>query len=234
MKRKGEFMMKAIAVDGPSGAGKSTMVKAIAARLGYVYVDTGAIYRSVGLFASRAGIPRTEIAGLIPRLDEIGVALSYEDGQQKIFLNGEDVTKDIRTPEISLYASAVSALPEVRSKLLSLQRELAKTNNVIMDGRDIGTVVLPDADVKIFLTASAEERARRRYEELKDKGMDVTYDQTLKEVCERDANDENRAVAPLRPAEDAVIVDTTGKNIEESLALLFEVIAKKLCEGEAD
>ena len=224
--------MKAIAVDGPSGAGKSTMVKAIAGKLGYVYVDTGAIYRSVGLYAARLGIAREDVAELIPHLDEIGVALAYEEGQQKIYLNGEDVTGKIRTPEISLYASAVSALPEVRKKLLSLQRDLAKTNNVIMDGRDIGTVVLPDADVKIFLTASAEERARRRYAELIEKGMDVTYEKTLEEVKERDANDENRAVAPLRPAADAVIVDTTGRDIEESLGMFFAVIERKLYDGE--
>ena len=224
--------MKAIAVDGPSGAGKSTMVKAIAGKLGYVYVDTGAIYRSVGLYAARLGIAREDVAELIPHLDEIGVALAYEEGQQKIYLNGEDVTGKIRTPEISLYASAVSALPEVRKKLLSLQRDLAKTNNVIMDGRDIGTVVLPDADVKIFLTASAEERARRRYAELREKGMDVTYEKTLEEVKERDANDENRAVAPLRPAADAVIVDTTGRDIEESLGMFFAVIERKLYDGE--
>lgn len=220
--------MKAIAVDGPSGAGKSTMVKAIARKLGYIYVDTGAIYRAVGLFAASADIPRENIADIVPMLDRINVTLAYEDGKQKIFLNGTDVSEDIRTPEISLYASAVSALPEVRSKLLSLQRDLARSSNVIMDGRDIGTVVLPDADVKIFLTASAEERAVRRYRELVDKGMDVTYEQTLKEVLERDGNDESRAVAPLRPAEDAVIVDTTGKSREESLAMLFAEIEKRL------
>ena len=220
--------MKAIAVDGPSGAGKSTMVKAIARKLGYIYVDTGAIYRAVGLFAVSAGIPRENITDVIPMLERIAVTLAYEDDKQKIFLNGTDVSEEIRTPEISLYASAVSALPEVRSKLLSLQRVLARINNVIMDGRDIGTVVLPDADVKIFLTASAEERAMRRYRELVDKGMDVTYEQTLKEVLERDGNDESRAVAPLRPAEDAVIVDTTGKSREESLAMLFAEIEKRL------
>lgn len=220
--------MKAIAVDGPSGAGKSTMVKAIARKLGYIYVDTGAIYRAVGLFAASADIPRENIADIVPMLDRINVTLAYEDDKQKIFLNGTDVSEDIRTPEISLYASAVSALPEVRSKLLSLQRDLARSSNVIMDGRDIGTVVLPDADVKIFLTASAEERAVRRYRELVDKGMDVTYEQTLKEVLERDGKDESRAVAPLRPAEDAVIVDTTGKSREESLAMLFAEIEKRL------
>ena len=220
--------MKAIAVDGPSGAGKSTMVKAIARKLGYIYVDTGAIYRAVGLFAVSAGIPRENITDVIPMLERIAVTLAYEDDKQKIFLNGTDVSEEIRTPEISLYASAVSALPEVRSKLLSLQRDLARINNVIMDGRDIGTVVRPDADVKIFLTASAEERAMRRYRELVDKGMDVTYEQTLKEVLERDGNDESRAVAPLRPAEDAVIVDTTGKSREESLAMLFAEIEKRL------
>lgn len=220
--------MKAIAVDGPSGAGKSTMVKGIAQKLGYVYVDTGAIYRAVGLFAAEAGIPRDTIKDVIPRLDEINVNLTYEDGVQKVYLNGKDVSSEIRTPEISLYASAVSALPEVRSKLLDLQRDIARKNNVIMDGRDIGTVVLPNADVKIFLTASAEERARRRYNELIGKGENVTYEQTLKEVIERDTNDENRAVAPLRPAEDAVIVDTTGRTKEESLALLFAEVEKRL------
>ena len=220
--------MRAIAVDGPSGAGKSTMVKAIAAMLGFVYVDTGAIYRACGLFAARRGIARETIAEVIPLLGEISVSLAYQDGAQRIFLNGEDVSGLIRTPEISLYASAVSALPEVRAKLLSLQREIAEKNDVIMDGRDIGTVVLPNADVKIFLTASAEERARRRYLELKEKGADVTYEQTLIEVRERDAKDEGRAIAPLRPAEDAVIVDTTGKDKEESLAMLYGEIKARL------
>ena len=218
----------AVAIDGPSGAGKSTLARNVARELGFVYVDTGAIYRAVGLFAAEADIPRDTIKDVIPRLDEINVNLTYEDGVQKVYLNGKDVSSEIRTPEISLYASAVSALPEVRSKLLDLQRDIARKNNVIMDGRDIGTVVLPNADVKIFLTASAEERARRRYNELIGKGENVTYEQTLKEVIERDTNDENRAVAPLRPAEDAVIVDTTGRTKEESLALLFAEVEKRL------
>ena len=219
--------MKKIAVDGPSGAGKSTMVKALADKYGFLYVDTGAIYRVVGLFALRRGIEREEIGELIPLLPGIRVSLSHDGEGQHVFLGDEEVTGLIRTPEASLYASAVSALPEVRAMLLDLQRSFAREYDVIMDGRDIGTVVLPDAELKIFLTASPEERARRRTEELLAKGMEVTYEDTLRQVLERDYNDSHRAVSPLRPAEDAVIVDTTGKGIEETVALLSGLVEER-------
>ena len=219
--------MKKIAVDGPSGAGKSTMVKALADKYGFLYVDTGAIYRVVGLFALRRGIEREKIGELIPLLPEIRVSLSHDGEGQHVFLGDEEVTGLIRTPEASLYASAVSALPEVRAMLLDLQRSFAREYDVIMDGRDIGTVVLPDAELKIFLTASPEERARRRTEELRAKGMEVTYEDTLRQVLERDYNDSHRAVSPLRPAEDAVIVDTTGKGIEETVALLSGLVEER-------
>ena len=220
--------MKKIAVDGPSGAGKSTMVKALAEKYGLLYVDTGAIYRVVGLYALRAGIGREEIDKLIPLLPAIKVSLTHDGEGQHVFLGDEEVTRLIRTPEVSLYASDVSALPEVRAKLLDLQRDFARKYDVIMDGRDIGTVVLPDAELKIFLTASAEERARRRTLELLAKGVDVTYEDTLRQVRERDYNDSHRAVAPLKPACDAVIVDTTGRGIEETIGLLSELVEKRL------
>ena len=219
--------MKKIAVDGPSGAGKSTMVKALAEKYGFLYVDTGALYRAAGLFAIRRGVPRERIGELIPLLPELHVGLSHDGEGQHVFLDGEEVTGLIRTPEVSLYASAASALPAVHDKLLDLQRDLAKEYDVIMDGRDIGTAVLPDAELKIFLTASPEERARRRYIELRDKGMDVDYGDTLRQILERDHNDSTRAFRPLRPAEDAVIVDTTGKNIEETVKLLSELVEER-------
>ena len=219
--------MRKIAVDGPSGAGKSTMVKALAEKYGFLYVDTGALYRAVGLFAMRKDVPREKIGELIPLLPELRVGLSHDGEGQHVFLDGEEVTGLIRTPEVSLYASVASALPAVRDKLLDLQRDLAKEYDVIMDGRDIGTAVLPDAELKIFLTASAEERARRRYKELRDKGMDVDYGDTLRQILERDHNDSTRAFRPLRPAEDAVIVDTTGKNIEETVKLLSELVEER-------
>lgn len=220
--------MKSVAVDGPSGAGKSTIVKIVAERLGYLYVDTGAIYRSIGLYAARKGILRESIAGLIPFLPEIDVFLSYSEGNQHIYLNNEDVSGLIRSPEMSLYASAVSALPEVRDKLLDLQRSIALKNNVIMDGRDIGTVVLPSADVKIFLTASPEERAMRRFLELNGKGIAVTFDETLSDVNSRDYNDSHREVAPLVPAVDAILIDTTGRTKEESIELVYKIIKERL------
>lgn len=220
--------MKSVAVDGPSGAGKSTIVKAVAERLGFLYVDTGAIYRSIGLYAARKGILLESITDLVPFLPEINVFLTYSKGVQHIFLNDEDVSDLIRSPEMSLYASAVSAIPEVREKLLDLQRSLAVKNNVIMDGRDIGTVVLPSADVKIFLTASPEERAMRRFLELNDKGISVTFDETLADVNKRDYNDSHRKVAPLVPAADAILIDTTGRSREESIELVYEIIRERL------
>ena len=214
-----------IAIDGPAGAGKSTLAKALAARLGFLYVDTGAIYRTVGLFVARSGGDCGDKAQVLARLPEIRIAMTYgEDGLQHMLLNGEDVTKAIRENAVSGYASLVSAYPEVRAFLLDMQRELARTHNVIMDGRDIGTVVLPDADVKIFLTAAPEARAHRRARELELRGEKADYETILHDIIRRDEQDRNRPVAPLRQAEDAVLVDTTRLNLEESLEALLAAI----------
>ena len=218
----------AVAVDGPSGAGKSTLAKAVAKELHITYVDTGAIYRVIGLAVFRRSIePRDEaaVAGLLPELD-IGLRHG-EDGEQKMYLNGEDVSADIRLPQISMYASDVSALPPVRAFLLEMQRKFAREQSVIMDGRDIGTIVLPDAEVKIFLTADAEVRARRRCLELEQRGTPKPYDEVLAELKERDYNDSHRAIAPLRQAEDAVLVDTSELDFEQSLALLLQTIRER-------
>lgn len=218
----------AVAVDGPSGAGKSTIAKRIAAELGIVYVDTGAIYRSVGLYTFRKGVDPKDAEAVTALLDEITIDIEYgEDGLQRMILNGEDVTRDIRLPQISMYASAVSAIPAVRAFLLEMQRALARRNSVIMDGRDIATVVLPDAEVKIFLTASAETRARRREKELMERGTPEPFEKILSELQERDYNDSHRAEAPLRQAEDAVLIDTTELNFEESKEALIKVIREK-------
>ena len=217
-----------IAIDGPSGAGKSTLAKSLAARLGYLYVDTGAIYRTIGYYAFSNGIDPKDEASVVASLPEIRVEMSYgDDGLQHMLLNGVDVTKEIHLPEISMYASAVSAHPAVRAFLLEMQRQLARTNNVIMDGRDIGTVVLPDAKVKVYLTASSEERARRRCLELEQRGTPEPFEKVLKEIEERDWNDSHRAVAPLRQAEDAVLLDTTELNFEQSEEALLKIIEEK-------
>lgn len=218
----------AVAIDGPSGAGKSTISKRIAQDMGFIYVDTGALYRAVGLYIWKNKISFTDTGRIISLLPDIKVSLAYTEGGQRVFLNGEDVTNSIRTPEISMYASAVSAIPEVRGALFHLQRELAAHNNVIMDGRDIGTVVLPDATVKIFLTATAEDRAKRRYLELLQKGVATSFDEVLKDMKTRDQNDSSRDVAPLKPAEDALLVDTTGNTFEESVAKISQMIKEKL------
>lgn len=226
---------RSIAIDGPSGAGKSTLAKRLARELGFLYVDTGAIYRTVGLFVRQEGADPENaqaVAELLPRLD---IQMAYDgDGLQRMYLNGADVTAAIRRNEISLYASKVSALPAVRAFLLEMQRRLAREHNVIMDGRDIGTVVLPEADLKIYLTADAADRAHRRYLELLERGEQVDEEQILRDVVERDARDVNRAVSPLKKAEDAVEVDTTGSGLEESFARLLGVIAAGLKEAEAD
>ena len=214
----------AIAIDGPSGAGKSTLARILAAELQYIYVDTGAMYRAIGLHVLRLGICAKEAAAVTTVLDGLQIHLGYVDGEQHIWLDGEDVSGLIRTPEVSMAASAVSAHPPVRAFLLSLQRKIASENNVIMDGRDIGTVVLPDADLKIFLSASVEDRARRRYEELLEKGQCVSYDDVLSDMIARDTADSTRAAAPLRPAEDAVCVDTTGNTLEQSITLLKNLV----------
>ena len=216
-----------VAIDGPSGAGKSTMARMLAQRLGYLYVDTGAMYRAIGLYAQRAGIGLGEIEKILPLLPQINISLSHEGGQQQIYLNGENVSGPIRTEESSRYASAVAALPGARAHLLDLQRQLAAGNNVIMDGRDIGTVILPRAQVKVFLTATAQERARRRFLEQQQRGEPVIYEQVLQDVEARDAQDENRQAAPLKPAQDAVLLNSTQMNMEETLERLESIIREK-------
>ena len=219
-------MMKyiSVAIDGPSGAGKSTVARAAAAKLGYVYVDTGAMYRSIGLAVCRRGIAGEDTAGIIATLPEITIQLTYQDGAQRVLLNGEDVSEAIRTPEISYYASKVSAVPEVRRFLLETQRNMAKNGNILMDGRDIGTVVLPNATVKIFLTASAEARAERRARELAEKGQPADLATVLADIRQRYYQDSHRAVAPLKRAEDAILVDTSDIGLQESFDLLKRTI----------
>jgi cytidylate kinase len=224
-------MVKNIAIDGPCGAGKSTIARTLAKKLGYIYVDTGALYRAVGFYALLKGAKPSNAEDVVPLLSEIDVNIAFVNGEQRVFLNGEDVSEKIRTPEISMAASDVSAIPEVRKFLFGLQLKIARENNVIMDGRDIGTVVLPNADVKIFLTASPEDRAKRRYEELKCKGADVTYEEIYSDLLKRDYNDSHRETAPLKKAEDAILVDTTGFPFEKSVETLLGVILSRL-EGK--
>jgi len=220
---------KSIAIDGPSGAGKSTMAKRLAAELGFLYVDTGAIYRTVGLYAFRKGVAPEDGPAVEQLLPEVDINMTYgDDGLQHMLLNGENVTTQIRQHEISHYASAVSAIPAVRSFLLEMQRKFARENNVIMDGRDIGTVVLPDAQLKIYLTANAEDRAHRRYLELLERGQQAEYDQVLKDIIERDYRDMNRETAPLKQAEDAVLVDTTGIGLEDTFKMLLDLVNARL------
>ena len=217
-----------IAIDGPSGAGKSTLAKSISGKLGYLYVDTGAIYRTIGYYAFSNGIDPKNETEVVAALPAIQVEMAYgEDGLQHMLLNGQDVTREIRLPEISMYASAVSAHPGVRSFLRDMQRDLARTHNVIMDGRDIGTVVLPDAEIKVFLTASAQERARRRCLELEQRGTPEPFEKVLREIEERDWNDSHRATAPLKQADDAVLLDTTELNFQESEQAIMEIIREK-------
>lgn len=220
--------MIAIAIDGPGGAGKSTMARALAKELGYVYVDTGALYRAIGLYMRRAGVPTADHEAVTARLTGVQVRLAFQNGEQRVFLGEEDVSDAIRTQDISIAASNVSAVPQVRDFLFDLQRDLAKKNNVVMDGRDIGTVVLPHAQVKLFLTASPEERAQRRYQELLEKGMQADYEQVLTELKQRDYDDSHRTVAPLVPADDAVLVDSTGLTREQALQRLLETVQSKL------
>ena len=216
-----------VAIDGPGGAGKSTMARALAGACGLNYVDTGAMYRTVGLAVCRAGIDPADAEKVTLLLPRIRIRLRYEEGVQHMLLCGEDVTGSIRTPEVSSAASTVSAIPAVRAFLLRAQQELAENCSVVMDGRDIGTVVLPDAELKVFLTASPEERARRRYLELSSKGTPQPYEQVLAEMNERDERDSSRAAAPLRPAEDAVILDTTGMSEEQVLHRLCELVEER-------
>lgn len=217
-----------VAIDGPAGAGKSTVARAAAKEIGFIYVDTGALYRAVGVNALRKGIDTKDKPAVAASLSDISVDLVFENGEQKVLLNGENVSVEIRTPPASMAASDVSAVPEVRAFLFDLQRDIAKRNSCIMDGRDIGTVVLPYAKVKIFLTASPEERATRRYKELIEKGTDVKYEDVLSELIERDYNDSHREIAPLRPAEDGVILDTTGLSLEESVNSIIKIIKENI------
>lgn len=220
--------MTAIAIDGPAGAGKSTIAKLAAKRLGFIYVDTGALYRAIAYNAVKLGVKISDENQVECLLDHTDVQLKFQNGEQRVYVNGSDVSDFIRTPEVSMASSGISALPIVRKYLLGLQRGIAKDNNVIMDGRDIGTVVLPDARIKIFLTASAQCRAKRRYEELTEKGMNVIYDDILRDIETRDYNDSHREVAPLKPAQDAVLIDTSGETLETSLARLLGVIEERL------
>ena len=225
----------AIAIDGPSGAGKSSLARRCAAAFGFVYVDTGAIYRTVGLAALRRGIDRRDEKAVKALLPELKVEMRYnEAGEQRMFLNGEDVSTEIRLPEVSICASDVSALPAVRAYLLEMQRKMAREQDVIMDGRDIGTVVLPDAELKIFLTASAEARAERRLKELQAKGVEADFEEVLRDIRYRDEQDSSRAAAPLKAAEDAVPVDTTEIDFEASFRLLCSIIRERLGVRERD
>ena len=220
----------AVAIDGPAGAGKSSVAKAVSAKLSYIYADTGALYRAVGLYMVNKGIDTKDAKTITKAVSEDNIEINiafFEDGQH-VILNGEDVSGKIRTPEISMAASNVSAVPAVRQFLFDLQRDLAKKNNIIMDGRDIGTVVLPNAQVKIFLTASAQERANRRCKELTEKGMEVNYDEILEDIKKRDDQDMNRPIAPLKAADDAVIIDSSDMSFEEVVEALIKTINEKI------
>lgn len=217
-----------VAIDGPAGAGKSTIAKAVAKKLGFIYVDTGALYRTIALNAVRNGVA-DDREGIVKMLDNTDVKLGFsDDGTQCVYLNGEDVSSLIRTPEISMGASKVSAIPEVRAFLLDLQRDIAKENDVIMDGRDIATVVLPNANVKIFLFASPECRAQRRYKELIEKGENVTFDEVLSDVNQRDYQDSHREIAPLKPTDESVMADTSALTLDESTELIINIIKENM------
>lgn len=220
--------MISVAIDGPSGAGKSTLAKRLAKELGYLYVDTGAMYRAIGLFALRQGVNPKDEAAVTALLPQIQIELRYVDGAQRVLLCGEDVSEAIRAENVGMATSAVSAHPPVRAFLLELQRGMARTHDILMDGRDIGTVILPGATVKIFLTASAEARADRRFKELQDKGVDTDYETVLEDIRRRDYQDSHRATAPLRQAEDAVLVDTSEMDLEESFQALKSLILSRV------
>ena len=220
--------MVSVAIDGPAGAGKSTLARRLAAELGYIYVDTGAMFRTIGLYALRAGKDPKDNEAVNALLPEISLKFAFIGGEQHIYLNGEDVSTAIRTEEVGMAASAVGANPEVRACLLGMQRDMAKTQDVLMDGRDIGTVVLPDATVKIFLTASPEARATRRWKEYQQKGVEVSYEEVLADVRQRDYQDTHRAAAPLRQADDAQLLDTSEMNFEQSLEAMKKMIVEKV------
>lgn len=221
------YYMFNVAIDGPAGAGKSTIAKAAAKELGFIYVDTGALYRAIAYNAVTKGVI-DDTQKIIDMLADTNVELKYVDGVQAVYLNGDDVSAYIRTPEISMGASKVSAIPQVREFLLNLQRDIAQKNNVIMDGRDIATVVLPNADVKIFLFASPECRAQRRYKELMEKGEDVTLEDVLADVNQRDYQDSHREIAPLKPSEDSVMADTSKLTLEQSIQLIINIIKERI------
>lgn len=221
-------MMINVAIDGPAGAGKSTIARAAAKELGFVYVDTGALYRAIGVYSLRCASDTKNPEAVANTLPHIRVELQFQNGVQHVLLNGEDVSEEIRTPQASMAASDVSAVPAVRQFLFDLQRDIAAKNNCIMDGRDIGTVVLPHAEVKIFLTASPEARAMRRFKELQEKGATDTYETVLADLKQRDYNDSHRAVAPLKPAADSVLVDTSALTLPQSVEKVLEVIKEKL------
>lgn len=216
-----------VAIDGPAGAGKSTISKGAAKKLGFIYVDTGALYRTIALNAARNGV-LDDPDGVVKMLADTKVALAFENGVQCVYLNGEEVSAYIRTPEISMGASKVSAIPQVREFLLELQRDIARKNNVIMDGRDIGTVVLPDAQCKIFLTATPECRATRRYKELVEKGENVKYEDVLADVNARDYNDSHREIAPLKPTDESIIADTSELKLDESVDMIVKIIKEHM------
>jgi cytidylate kinase len=220
-------IMIRIAIDGPSGAGKSTIAKGVAKQLGIIYVDTGALYRTVGYYVRQKNVDPKNAEAVAALLPDISVEVKYENGAQHVYLNGEDLGDRIRTPEMSMYASAVSAIPKVREFLLNTQKDIARKNSVIMDGRDIGTVILPDADVKIFMFASNEARAKRRYRELTAKGVEVRYEDVLNEMIERDNNDKNRDVAPAVPAADAIMLDNSDMSVDENIDAVLNIIKEK-------
>lgn len=221
-------MMVSVAIDGPAGAGKSTIARQAAKAMGFIYVDTGALYRAIGLYSLQNGVEVSQPEQVEAMLASIEVELTFSQGEQHVLLCGKDVSQEIRTPEVSMAASKVSAVPQVRAYLFGLQQDMAKKHNVVMDGRDIGTVVLPHAQLKIFLTASPEERAKRRYEELLQKGAQVEFDEVLRELKERDYQDSHREIAPLKPADDAVLVDTTSCTLQQSIDRVISLIKERL------
>ena len=223
--------MISVAIDGPAGAGKSSISRIAAKRLGFIYVDTGALYRAVGLKFSLSGADTSLNCDIDGILADTTVDIRFKDGEQRVYLDGRDVSSEIRTPAASMMASAVSARPQVRAFLLEMQRKLARENNVVMDGRDIGTVVLPNAKVKIYLTASAEVRAERRLKELTEKGENVTFKEVYEDMVKRDWDDMHREIAPLKQAEDAVLADTTDCNFEESVELILKIVNEKRAEN---
>lgn len=221
-----DIPMISIAIDGPSGAGKSTISRKAAEKFGFIYVDTGAIYRTIGFASKMRGISLDDKDAVIKMLPTLTIELKYGDGgEQHMYLDGKDVSREIRLPEVSMLASGVSAIPEVRAFLVDMQRDMARKHDVIMDGRDIGTVILPDADLKIFLTADVKDRAQRRYDELRAKGIEKPFDEVLAEMKQRDEQDTARAAAPLKAAEDAVLLDTSGNTLEQSIAQVCALIA---------